>query len=248
MSPANRFLCIDASTDTLSVAVGSGRAGDAVEVHTGPGAAQSSATLLPVVDRLLAQAGWRLPDLDAIVFGRGPGSFTGLRTACAVAQGLAYGARSARHPGGLPLLPIDTLAALAQEGRMLRQQAGLPVPAAVVALLDARMDEIYLAIEVPGQPALAQARLCAPQALGDYLQTCLPAVDRLLVGNVFGVYASQLADVAGERQQALPTATALLHLAPDAWRAGRSVSASQALPMYVRDKVARTTAEREGQR
>lgn len=246
----HRFLCIDASTDTLSVAVGTGRPGDPVHGHSGPGAAQSSATLLPVIKTLLAQAGWRLDDLDAIVFGRGPGSFTGLRTACAVAQGLAYGVRSARHPRGLPLLPLDTLAAVAEEARGLRRQAGLPVPEVVVAMLDARMDEIYLSVEVRGLPELAKPRLCAPDALAAHLAAALPDAHRpvLLAGNVFGPYAEPLAQLAGERQAALPTASALLRLAPGAWQAGCAVDAREALPLYVRDKVALTTAEREGQR
>ena len=250
MTPPNRFLCIDASTDTLSVAVGSGRPGDLVHGNSGPGAAQSSATLLPVIQTLLTQAGWRLDDLDAIVFGRGPGSFTGLRTACAVAQGLAYGARSERHPRGLPLLPLDTLAAVAEEARGLRREAGLPVPDVVVAMLDARMDEIYLAIEAPDLPELAVPRLCAPGALVAHLSAVLPDVRQtvLLAGNVFGPYAVPLADLAGERQPALPTASALLRLAPGAWQAGCAVDAREALPLYVRDKVALTTAEREGQR
>lgn len=249
MTPPHRFLCIDASTDTLSVAVGTGRDGDPVHEHSGPGAAQSSATLLPVVQSLLVQAGWRLNDLDAIVFGRGPGSFTGLRTACAVAQGLAYGVRSERHPHGLPLLPLDTLAAVAEEARGRRRQAGQPVPEMVVAMLDARMDEIYLSIEAPGLPGLASPRLCAPHALAAHLAAVLPAnASLLLAGNVFTPYADALADLAGETQPALPTASALLRLAPAAWQAGRAVDAREALPLYVRDKVARTTAEREGQR
>lgn len=249
MIAPDRLLCIDASTDTLSVAVGSGRAGDAVHAHTGPGAAHSSATLLPVVHDLLQRAGWRLSELDAIVFGRGPGSFTGLRTACAVAQGLAYGAGSERHPRGLPLLPIDTLAALAEEARQQRREANQPVPDVVVAMLDARMNEIYLAIEAPGLPALATPRLCAPQVLAAHLDTLLPAgTPVLLAGNVFVPYADALMAIGGERQHALPTASALLRLAPAAWQAGRAVDAREALPLYVRDKVALTTAEREVQR
>lgn len=245
MTPSNRFLCIDASTDTMSVAVGSGRAGDPVFSHTGPGAAQSSATLLPVVQTLLDQAGWSLVDLDAIVFGAGPGSFTGLRTACAVAQGLAYGARSERHPQGLPLLPLSTLDAVAEEARERRRQAGLSVPAVVVAMLDARMNEIYLSVHAPGLPDEARPRLASPQDLVAHLNTTLADQDVLLAGNVFDAYADALAGLAGERQVAQPTAEALLRLATKAWREGLAVSAHDALPLYVRDKVALTTAERE---
>ncbi len=80
------LLAFDTSTDTLSIAV---QQGDTVVQHTGPGGAQASATLIPEVRRLLALAGLSFDTLDAIVFGRGPGSFTGLRTACAVAVGSA---------------------------------------------------------------------------------------------------------------------------------------------------------------
>src|SRR6218665_2378233 len=84
------LLAFDTSTDTLSIAV---QHGADVWQHTGPGGARASVLLIPQVLRLMAQAGLSFDRLDALVFGRGPGSFTGLRTACAVAQGLAYGAR-----------------------------------------------------------------------------------------------------------------------------------------------------------
>src|SRR3989344_4098058 len=105
------LLAFDTSTDTLSIAV---QHGDAVWQHTGPGGAQASATLIPTVRSLMAQAGLSFDTLEAIVFGRGPGSFTGLRTACAVAQGLAFGARGGQ---GVPVLPVDTLLAVAEEAR-----------------------------------------------------------------------------------------------------------------------------------
>ncbi|MBW8470573.1 MAG: tRNA (adenosine(37)-N6)-threonylcarbamoyltransferase complex dimerization subunit type 1 TsaB [Thiobacillus sp.] len=253
-SPPLRLLAIDTSTDTLSVAVGGGVPGDAPWQHTGPGAAQASATLLPVVQSLLAQAGWALRELDALVFARGPGSFTGLRTACAVAQGLAYGAQGAGRAGGVPVLPVDTLLALAEEARHQRALAGQAPPRVIAALLDARMDEMYVALyacgplgldPVPLQPP----RLCAPADLGEWLQQGLPQAlapgDCLLAGNVFPSYGAQFSDLAGERQTALPTAAALLRLAPALLAAGQAVAAHEALPLYVRDKVAQTTAERE---
>jgi len=253
-SPPLRLLAIETSTDTLSVAVGGGVPGDAPWQHTGPGAAQASATLLPVVQSLLTQAGWALRELDALVFARGPGSFTGLRTACAVAQGLAYGAQGAGRAGGVPVLPVDTLLALAEEARHQRALAGQAPPRVIAALLDARMDEMYVALyacgplgldPVPLQPP----RLCAPADLGEWLQRGLPQAlapgDCLLAGNVFPSYGAQFSDLAGERQTALPTAAALLRLAPALLAAGRAVAAHEALPLYVRDKVAQTTAERE---
>ena len=129
----NRWLAFDTSTDVLSLAVA--RDGQTWQ-QTLPGGAQASATLIPSVMDLLAQAGMPLASLDAIVFGRGPGSFTGLRTACSVAQGLALGAQ-------LPVLPVDTLLAVAEEARV---QAGSPDTLTVLAMLDARMDEVYSAV------------------------------------------------------------------------------------------------------
>lgn len=254
---ALKLLAIETSTDTLSVAVGQG--GTVACEHTGPGAAQASVTLLPTVQALLTQAALPLHTLDAIVFARGPGSFTGLRTACAVAQGLGYGAQGVGRVGGVPLLPVDTLLALAEAARYQRTQAGLAVPRVIAALLDARMDEMYLALYACGPQGLAPTplqppRLCAPADLGEHLRRSLPnglslaAGDCLLAGNVFAAYGAQFSELPGERESALPSAAALLRLAPGLLAAGSAVAAQDALPLYVRDKVAQTTAERESQR
>ena len=253
---ALRLLALETSTDTLSVALGSGVPGDPVWEHTGPGGAQASATLLPLVQTLLTQAGWTLHSLDAVVFGRGPGSFTGLRTACAVAQGLAYGVQSPSQPDGLPVLAVDTLLALADAARQALPEAPQQ-PGVIVALLDARMDELYVAPyahTAQGLSPLAPPRLCAPQDLGAYLAQCLPADAGLaegrclLAGNVFAAYAERLAHVPGQRLLALPSASALLRLAPGLLAAGAATAARDALPLYVRDKVAQTTAERDALR
>lgn len=256
-STALQLLAIETSTDTLSVALGRGSA--VLGEHTGPGAAQASATLLPVVQALLAQAALPLHTLDAIVFARGPGAFTGLRTACAVAQGLAYGAQGVGRAGGVPLLPVDTLLALAETARHQRTGAGQTVPRVIAALLDARMDQLYLSLYACTPQGLAHTplqppRLCAPAELGDCLRASLPtglsleAGDCLLAGNVFSAYGARLGELPCEREPALPTATALLRLAPSLLAAGGAVAAQEALPLYVRDKVAQTTAERESQR
>lgn len=248
-----RLLALETSTDTLSVALGTGVAGDTVWQHTGPGGAQASSTLLPLLQDLLSQAGWTLQSLDAIVFGRGPGSFTGLRTACAVAQGLAYGAQTPERAQGVPVLAVDTLMALAEEARLAAPADG----GVIVALLDARMDELYVApyaCDPQGLRELSPPRLCAPQHLRAHLASCLPTATGLphgpclLAGNVFDVYGDRLLDVPGQRVSALPTAAALLRLAPGLLASGHAVAARDALPLYVRDKVAQTTAEREALR
>ena len=229
------LLAFDTSTDTLSIAV---QRGDAVLQHTGAGGAQASAALIPAIQRLLAEAGLGFDTLDAIVFGRGPGSFTGLRTACAVAQGLAFGARSGQ---GTPVLPVDTLLAVAEEAR---QQHGCTQ---VLAVLDARMNEVYSA-HCTWQEATRQWStdadfgLCAPEAL-----TLTDAALWTVAGNAQAAYGERLLPQA-RHVAALPTATALLRLAPALLAAGAAVPASEALPRYIRDKVAQTTAEREALR
>ncbi len=225
-----KLLAFDTSTDILSVALSDG---DRVWQHSGPGAAQASGTLIPSVLDLLAQAGWALDALDALVFGRGPGSFTGLRTACSVAQGLALGAR-------LPVLPLDTLLAVAEEARFRDRPDAQAFE--LTALLDARMDEMYVqrfAWGAGAWTALDSCTLCRPE---DFQPG---AADTLLAGNVFKVYAGRLpAWPAAQCHEALPTASAMLRLAPALLAAGQGVDAAQALPLYVRDKVALTTEER----
>ncbi|VTU39843.1 tRNA (adenosine(37)-N6)-threonylcarbamoyltransferase complex dimerization subunit type 1 TsaB [Variovorax sp. PBL-E5] len=218
-----RLLAFDTSTETLSVAV---RHGDALLEHSGAGGPQSSTTLIPLIQRLLAEAGLRLADLDAIVFGRGPGSFTGLRTACSVAQGLGFGA-------GVRLLPVDTLRAVAEEAR---HRFG---DRRVVAVLDARMDQVYAArhdFDVAPPGGIAEVELLAPE------QVVVP-VGWTLAGNAFGAYGERLPPAVA-RRDVLPAAAAMLRLAPELLAAGATVAPADAWPLYVRDKVAQTTEER----
>ncbi|TWG39991.1 tRNA threonylcarbamoyladenosine biosynthesis protein TsaB [Acidovorax delafieldii] len=223
------LLAFDTSTDTLSIAV---QHGDGVWQHRGPGGAQASAALIPAVRALMAQAGLTFDTLDAVVFGRGPGSFTGLRTACAVAQGLAFGAKGGQ---GVPVLPVDTLLAVAEEAR---QQHGCTQ---VVAVLDARMDEVYHA-RCEWLPAEARWQADEDFGLGAP-ESVQPPTGWTVAGNAGAPYGDRLAPTA-PHVTALPTATALLRLAPALMAAGHAVAAGDALPRYIRDKVAQTTAER----
>jgi len=233
----HRWLAFDTSTDVLSLAVARG---DRVWTQTLPGGAQASSGLIPAVLALLAEADLPLHSLTAIVFGRGPGSFTGLRTACAVAQGLAFGAN-------VPVLPVDTLLAVAEEARWLQElaaktQAGEDLT--VLTLLDARMDEVYSAAYRWQAAPLAGWQALSPLKVGAPEQVEWPQdAPVLLAGNAFAAYGDRLP--AGERCPALPTAAALLRLAPALWAQGQAVPAEQAMPLYIRDKVAHTTAERE---
>ena len=225
-----KVLAFDTSTEALSIALGHWHGG-ALQMwqHTGPGGAQASATLIPRAMALLDEAGIALKELDAVAFGAGPGSFTGLRTACAVAQGLAFGAN-------VPVLPVDTLLAVADDAR---HTSGTTQ---VQTVLDARMDEVYTAAwSHDGAQWLAHgiAALSAPQDV-----PVQPGW--ALAGNAFAAYGDRLPAVA--RVAALPTAAAMLRLAPALLAAGHAVPADQALPRYIRDKVAKTTDERAAER
>ncbi len=222
------LLAFDTSTETLSVAI-QRTAGEILRVD-GQGGARSSTTLIPTVLQLLSDAGLTLAELDAIVFGRGPGSFTGLRTACSVAQGLSFGS-------GVPVLGVDTLLAVAEEARSL---AGVE---RVVALLDARMDEVYCAAYAFENGVWREhepVRLRRPE------DVVVPE-GWALAGNAFTAYGERL-PAAAARIAALPTAAALLRVAPALIAAGQATDAAHAMPLYIRDKVAQTTDERAAAR
>jgi tRNA threonylcarbamoyladenosine biosynthesis protein TsaB len=227
------LLAFDTATEQMSIAL---QVGDAVSVHESAGGAQASAALIPAILGLLAEAGIGVRALDAIAFGRGPGAFTGLRTACSVAQGLALGAN-------LPVLPIDSLLAVAEDAR-----AGAPAQR-VWVLMDARMDEIYAAhyaFDAGEWRTLVAPMLTTPALLEQIWQDDAPQV---VAGSALAAFGERL--VTGDAMRvpaALPRARALLALAEARWRAGAAVDAALALPLYVRDKVAQTTAEREAAR
>jgi tRNA threonylcarbamoyladenosine biosynthesis protein TsaB len=233
------LLAFDTATEHMSLAVA---VADRVLTHEAAGGALASATLIPAILALLAQAGVRLAELDAIAFGRGPGAFTGLRTACAVAQGLAYGA-------GKPVLPIDTLLAIAEDSRNGNGNDD-DNDWRVWAVMDARMNEIYAAQyqhsggrwQVLDAPLLITA-----EALNERWAKAPP---QGVAGNALTVFGAQLrpGDAALLRPAARPTARAMLPLALAAWHAGGALDAALALPLYLRDKVAQTTVEREAAR
>lgn len=238
------LLAVDTSTETMSLAVCRGAgAHRQVWQHSAPGGANASTHVIGAALELLAQAQLSMRDLAAIAFGAGPGSFTGLRTACAVAQGWGFGA-------GVPLLPVDSLLVMAQEARMLQAAPGDPVH--VTSLLDARMDEMYAADYCWDGTIWTTDRDCEllrPQDLSGWLaqQRQVPAYGpHVLAGNVFAVYGDRLQDACTGRvcHAVLPAAAAMLQLAPALLAAGCAVPAEAALPRYVRNKVAKTTAER----
>jgi len=228
------LISFDTATERMTVAL---RHRERLYSHDGEGGAKASATLLGAIFGLLDGTGIALADVDAIAFGRGPGAFTGLRTACSVAQGLAFGARK-------PVLPIDSLLAVAEDARA----AGL-APRRVWALIDARMDQIYAAeYEYVDSRWSTRVAPCLTdcEALAERWRTDPPEA---IAGNAITVFAGRLATAgAALAAQATPSAIALLRLAEQAWTDGAAVDPALALPLYVRDHVAQTTAEREAAR
>jgi tRNA threonylcarbamoyladenosine biosynthesis protein TsaB len=238
-----KLLAFDCSTETLSIAV---QHGERVYRYDGAGGAQASSTMIPRIEKLMQEAGLQYAQLDALVFGRGPGSFTGLRTACSVAQGLAYGA-------GIKVLPVDTLKAVAQEAQLQLAAGGqahshslATQPKRIVAALDARMGEVYAdyyEFSSTLRSIYAGDLLKKPQNLLKQLDS----TPTLIAGNIRPSLDAQLSPEALALPfiHALPTARALLALAPSLIACGGLVDAQEALPLYIRDKVALTTAERE---
>ncbi|WGS48470.1 tRNA (adenosine(37)-N6)-threonylcarbamoyltransferase complex dimerization subunit type 1 TsaB [Paraburkholderia sp. D15] len=240
------LLALDTSTEFCSVALlsvaapasGQAPAEPRLWVRHEQTGAVSSTRLLPAIRELFAEAGLTLADCDAIAFGAGPGSFTGLRTATGVAQGLAFGLN-------LPVVPVSTLLACAESAR-LRD----PAATRVLAALDARMDEIYWA-DYAWDDAQGDWRTLQPASLDAPERLVLPDAPFTLAGNAAAAFGERLPAAAAARTvdgEALPHAVPLAHAALRAWRAGRTVPADQAAPEYVRNKVAQTTAERIAQK
>ena len=224
------ILAIETSSELASCALLSGetllaRASSGVRTH--------SQSILPMVQELLAEAGLTLKQCDAIAFGAGPGSFTGVRTACGIAQGLAFGA-------GLPVVALVTLEAMALA---CHRQTGATE---ILAVLDARMGEVYWAqYRVDGGlTVVAPPALCAPGEVAPV------AVDRPLAacGNGFAAYPDAFAGHAfaqGALGGIMPHAGEVARLGAVALAAGHGLPAAQAQPFYLRNKVAYTSAERQ---
>ena len=246
-----KWLAIETSTDMLSLAIASTQ-GDKSQVwaHTSQGGAKSSQLVLPEIVRLMEEAQIRFTDLTAVVFGKGPGSFTGLRTACSVAQGLAFGA-------GISVLPIDTLLAVAEDARYQstqqiqhqthhQQLEQLPEETQrFFVAMDARMDQVYTAAyEWRSEWQCVQApSVNSPENIS--VPTKWKDLAFTSVGNTWDAFAARWpAELSGHHMYAMPTAQALLRLSPVAFGQGLAVPPEEALPHYIRDKVAQTTQER----
>lgn len=231
-----RLLALDTSTDACSVALLDGeRLSERYELAPRVHAER----VLPMLEALLAEAGLGLRDLDALAFGRGPGSFTGVRIATGLAQGLALGA-------GLPVVPVSSLAALAHG---LGRRHG---PGRVLAALDARMDEVYWGLydcPRPGEArGLLEEQVCAPERV--HLPTALSA-EALASGQSWRGAGSgwaryehalraALPEVALIEPALAPRAADIALLAAEALARGEALDCAAALPVYLRDRVVQT--------
>ncbi len=222
-----KILALDTATEACSVSLGIGdRVIDRyVELERG-----HAERLLPMVDEVLAEGGLTLRSLDAIAFGRGPGGFTGVRLAASVAQGLAFGA-------DLGVVPVSNLAAVAQRAAQLAPGAGQ-----VLVVNDARMREVYWALFRTAGGMATDAEHVSPAA-----SVVLPAGGAVAkkwvaAGRGLKVYPELAERCAGQGAEVhpdlLPRAAEILALARPIVAAGKFLDPAEALPVYVRDRVA----------
>lgn len=222
-----RLLAIETSSVTGSVALADG---EALLEQTIPTPREQTERLLGLIDELFAETGMALSDLDAIVFGRGPGSFTGIRIAAAAAQGLSLAS-------DVGVVPVSSLAALAQRG-LGPAGGGAEAPAAARALccVDARMGEVYSACFTFGDGLV---RPDAAETIGLPGRVLPPMAPYVALGDGLTAYPQALAAVvagaAAVDAGLFPRARDLVPLAAAEVRAGRFVPYRAALPVYLRD-------------
>ncbi|MEQ1636480.1 MAG: tRNA (adenosine(37)-N6)-threonylcarbamoyltransferase complex dimerization subunit type 1 TsaB [Methylococcales bacterium] len=190
--------------------------------------------ILPMIDELMAAAELKPQQLDALAFSRGPGSFTGVRVATGVIQGIAFGA-------DLPVVPVSTLAALAQDFFMRSSIA------VAFAAMDARISEIFWGVyqrNTDGFAALLGEEAVLPPA-----DVIPPVLSGAGIGSGWAVYPELLTarlqqQVLHIESECLPRAAVVARLGEYGFRLGQAVGVEHALPVYLRDKVAKTEAER----
>lgn len=226
-----KLLAFETATEACSVAVWVD--GEVRERHE-IAPRRHAALALPWADALLAEAGVAKAQLDAIAVGIGPGAFTGVRLAVALAQGIALGL-------DLPVVPVSTLAVLALSGR----PPDAPTGTTICAAIDARMDEVYLGRFVCDEDGLVGTRgsevLVAPA-----LAAVVEGGDALGIGTGFAAKGGALAErlrPARVFAEALPHAADLARLAARGFTLGGALPADRLEPAYLRDRVALTLVE-----
>ena len=222
-----RILALDTSTEYLSLALLLDNEVITEDIHAGQ---THSQLILPRIGEMLRKAGVALQDMDGIAFGAGPGSFTGLRIGCGVAQGLAFGAN-------LPVAAVSTLMAIAQGTDATK----------VIACLDARMGEVYHAAYI--KEGETWREVSAPGLYKPELVPTLTGEGWTGIGSGWAAYGEVLQTAYADQvdavfAQAYPHALAIAELAEPMFAAGLGVPAAEAAPIYIRNKVALKTSER----
>lgn len=222
-----KILAFDTSTEYCSVALFIKGEVAIRECHAGQ---RHSELILPMINELLEEASLNVNQLDGIAFGKGPGSFTGLRIACGVAQGLAFGA-------DVPVVGVPTLQAMAAAEKAEY----------VLTCLDARMNEIYhAAYHYVGDD---WKTISEPGLFSPHQAPLLPNAQWVACGNGFEIYKDILLDrYKGQLDKVdakiFPHAREIAQLAVSVFARGQGVDAANTLPLYLRNKVALTTKER----
>lgn len=223
----NKILAIDTATEQCSVAIYNN--GEVISQQT-LAPREHTQKVLPMVDELLAQSGLTLSQMDALAFGRGPGSFTGVRIGIGIAQGLAFGAE-------LPMVGISNLQAMAQGAH--RTQGAEKVCVAI----DARMTEVYTgSYQYQGDnqwQLLLEEEVVAPEHLAENA-LLLSQAQMVIAGTGWTAYEEALAPIAQITTDSgilYPDAQDIVVLANEALKRGETLSAEEAQPVYLRDKV-----------
>ena len=224
------LLAVETSTELCSVALLRGKELFVEEVLAEN---RHSELLAPMIRRVLERARLAARQMDAFAFGQGPGSFTGIRIACGVVQGLAFAASR-------PVVPVPSLLALAEQSNESR----------VVAALDARMNEAYLAAYARSGDDWSE--VIAPRLADSAILPALPGRSWTATGSGFdrlGWLREGYRDSVEMRLEGdLPRAGSVARVAARRFARGAAISADQAAPLYLRDKVALTSAERKSRR
>jgi tRNA threonylcarbamoyladenosine biosynthesis protein TsaB len=212
-----KLLAIDTSTEVASVAL---MVGNEISCQEQPSQRMHAQLLLPMIDKLMIEADLKMNHLDGVIFGCGPGSFTGLRIACSIAKGLAYA-----HDLGV--IPVGSLAAIAHAVRAQKPHS------AVLAVLDARMNELYWGYFLK-DTFIAVDNVTKAQDIQ------LPNEESIVLAGIgidvyWDCFPDSLKSQVSSRLPLYPNAAAMIRLALDA--AIEPISAAAAAPVYVRNKV-----------
>ncbi|MCK4840607.1 MAG: tRNA (adenosine(37)-N6)-threonylcarbamoyltransferase complex dimerization subunit type 1 TsaB [Methylococcales bacterium] len=227
-----KLLAVETSTEACSAALS---IDGVIEERFEIAPREHTKLILPMIDSLLANAELKPQQLDALAFSRGPGSFTGVRISTGVIQGIAYGA-------DLPVVPVSTLAAMAQH-YIKNTQAEC-----VFTAIDARMGEIFWGVYKKKQPGYAE--LVGNEAVTLAENVVIPdVVTGVGIGSAWAIYEQQLTQRLGDKLLSfeadhLPRASAIAELGVIGFNNNQAVEVEQAMPVYLRDKVAKKESER----